>query len=138
MIAPNNDPGNEAIFSALESLPKERFRQIPSMRFAYFSELMRHANVMVGNSSAGVREAPFLGLPSLDIGTRQHRRARSESITACTAFDTQVIDQFLRDAWGKRYPCDTSFGSGHAALSFVNVLSTAEFWDRPMQKVFNE
>ena len=138
VIAPNNDPGNEAIFSALESLPKERFRQIPSMRFAYFSELMRHASVMVGNSSAGVREAPFLGLPSLDIGTRQHRRARSESITACTAFDAAVIDQFLRHAWGKRYACDTSFGSGHAALSFVNVLSTAEFWDRPMQKVFSE
>ncbi len=37
---------------------------------------------MVGNSSAGVREAPFLGLPSLDIGSRQTNRGSSPSITA--------------------------------------------------------
>ncbi len=47
------------------------------MRFAYFSELMRHAKVMIGNSSAGVREAPLLGLPSLDVGSRQHQRAQA-------------------------------------------------------------
>ena len=57
VIAPNNDPGTEDIFAVLERLPKERFRLIPSMRFNYFSELMKHAAVMVGNSSAGVREA---------------------------------------------------------------------------------
>ena len=138
VIAPNNDPGNEAIFAALETLPKERFRQIPSMRFAYFSQLMRHASVIVGNSSAGVREAPFLGVPSLDIGTRQYRRARSESITSCSAFEADVIDEFLRGAWGKRFAADLSFGSGRAAEAFVQALANPTFWDRPIQKVFNE
>ena len=50
-IAPNNDPGSNKIFSITEQLPKERFRLIPSMRFLYFSELLRHAQVLVGNSS---------------------------------------------------------------------------------------
>lgn len=136
VIAPNNDPGTEDIFSVLERLPKERFRLIPSMRFNYFSELMKHAAVMVGNSSAGVREAPFLGLPSLDVGTRQTNRAQSPSIQACSAFDADVIDRFLGERWGRRLPMDASFGAGDAAARFVTILQTADYWNRPAQKVF--
>lgn len=137
VISPNNDPGTEDIFTVLAALPKERFRQIPSMRFAYFSELMRHASAMVGNSSAGVREAPFLGVPSLDVGTRQNRRATAPSITACAATDTTLIDAFLRDTWGRRFPPDTTFGNGHAAQAFVDTLRRDDFWQRPLQKAFS-
>ncbi|MEJ8563133.1 UDP-N-acetylglucosamine 2-epimerase [Yoonia sp. GPGPB17] len=84
VIAPNNDPGSAAIFDAIAQMPQERFRALPSMRFAHFSELMKNAKAMIGNSSAGVREAPFLGLPSLDIGTRQTNRAKSPSVFSQT------------------------------------------------------
>jgi len=136
VIAPNNDPGTEDIFAVLERLPRERFRLIPSMRFNYFSELMKHAAVMVGNSSAGVREAPFLGLPSLDVGTRQQSRAEAPSITACSAFDTEVIDAFLASRWAKRQPGDQSFGSGDAAKRFVETLQQPSYWNRSLQKGF--
>ena len=51
LIAPNNDPGSDAIFRVIDALPKDRFRLLPSMRFAHFSELMKNAACMVGNSS---------------------------------------------------------------------------------------
>lgn len=136
VIAPNNDPGTEDIFAVLEQLPKERFRLIPSMRFNYFSELMKHAAVMVGNSSAGVREAPFLGLPSLDVGTRQTNRACATSVTLCSAADLDSIDRFIRTSWGIRQNRDASFGSGDAALRFVAVLNGPGYWQRPAQKKF--
>ncbi len=136
VIAPNNDPGTEDIFAVLERLPKERFRLIPSMRFNYFSELMKHSAVMVGNSSAGVREAPFLGLPSLDVGTRQQSRAEAPSITACSAFDAKTIDNFLISMWQQRQPSDMSFGCGDAAKRFVETLQQAGYWKRSLQKVF--
>jgi len=136
VIAPNNDPGTEDIFAVIERLPKDRFRLIPSMRFNYFSELMKHAAVMVGNSSAGVREAPFLGLPSLDVGTRQTNRAQSPSIQACSAFDVGHIDRFLAERWGLRLPMDDSFGAGDAAARFVDILQSPTYWSRPAQKVF--
>ncbi len=136
VIAPNNDPGTEDIFAVLKKLPPERFRLIPSMRFNYFSELMKNAAVMVGNSSAGVREAPFLGLPSLDAGTRQASRAQSPSIQACSVFETEIIDAFLRDTWGRRFPVDTTFGAGDAATRFVCILRNEAFWQRPLQKAF--
>jgi len=138
LIAPNNDPGSEAIFEVIETLPKDRFRLIPSMRFAHFSELMKNAACLVGNSSAGVREAPFLGIPSLDIGTRQHNRANAPSIRYAEAADSESIAAFLRDGWGRRSPRDTGFGEGRAADRFVDVLRDPAFWARGLQKQFRD
>ena len=136
VIAPNNDPGTEQIFDAIETLPEDRFRLLPSMRFAYFSELLKNAAVFIGNSSAGVREAPFLGLPSLNIGTRQHNRAESDSVVHASAFDTPAIERFLSDYWNKRVPPSHDYGSGNAAKKFLEVISDPGFWSLPKQKVF--
>ncbi|MFN4158271.1 MAG: UDP-N-acetylglucosamine 2-epimerase [Gemmobacter sp.] len=138
VIAPNNDPGSDAIFAALERLPPERFRVLPSMRFAHFSELMKHAACMVGNSSAGVREAPFIGLPSLDVGTRQNGRSDAPSIRTCRAEDRAAILDFLATAWGRAWPRHTGFGEGRAADRFVAVLADPAFWARGLQKEFRD
>jgi UDP-N-acetylglucosamine 2-epimerase (hydrolysing) len=134
VIAPNNDPGTDDIFAVIEALPKDRFRLIPSMRFNYFSELMKNAAVMVGNSSAGVREAPFLGLPSLDVGSRQNNRAQADSIFGCSAFDQEKIQLFLANQWHHRYKVDASFGNGMASDQFVKVLNVDKYWKVNIQK----
>ena len=134
VIAPNNDLGTDDIFAVIEALPKDRFRLIPSMRFNYFSELMKNAAVMVGNSSAGVREAPFLGLPSLDVGSRQNNRAQADSIFGCSAFDQEKIQLFLTNQWHHRYKVDASFGNGMASDQFVKVLNVDKYWKVNIQK----
>jgi UDP-N-acetylglucosamine 2-epimerase (hydrolysing) len=138
VIAPNNDPGSAAIFDVLAGLPPERFRVLPSMRFAHFSELMKNAACVVGNSSAGVREAPFLGVPSLDIGTRQNGRSDAPSIIACAASDRAAILGFLTSGWGRSFARHTGFGEGRAADRFAAVLRDAAFWQRDMQKAFRD
>ena len=138
VIDPNNDPGSDAVFAVLDQLPTDRFRRLPSMRFAYFSELMRNARAMVGNSSAGVREAPFLGVPSLDIGTRQTNRATAPSLRACAASDSAAIARFLAEDWGCTHPRHTAFGEGRAADRFVAVLQDEAFWHQPLQKAFRD
>ena len=138
MIAPNNDPGSADIFTAIDTLPQDRFRVLPSMRFAHFSELMKNASAMIGNSSAGVREAPFLGLPSLDIGTRQTNRAKAPSVFFADASDQAAINAFLDGQWGKSYTRHDAFGGGSAAERFVEVLRTDTFWSAPLQKTFHD
>lgn len=138
VIAPNNDPGSAAIFDAIARMPKDRFRVLPSMRFAHFSELMKNAKAMVGNSSAGVREAPFLGLPSLDIGTRQTNRAKSPSVFFADAADTDAIAHFLQTEWGKAYPRHDAFGGGSASERFVAILNNPAFWETSLQKTFHD
>ncbi len=138
VILPNNDPGSQAIVERIERLPRQRFRVLRSMRFSYFSRLLRDAAVLVGNSSAGVREAPFLGVPSLDLGTRQHKRAQSGSITHASAEDGAAITDFLARRWGRRFTPDLSFGDGDAARQIVDVLTDKRFWRTPLQKAFHD
>ncbi|MEM1198082.1 MAG: UDP-N-acetylglucosamine 2-epimerase, partial [Pseudomonadota bacterium] len=136
VILPNNDPGAREILQQIEDLPASRFRVLPSMRFHYFSELLKNANVLIGNSSAGVREAPYLGVPSLDLGTRQTCRTFAPSVSKACAFDRRAIRDFVETQWGKTHPCDNSFGTGTACGKFRDLLLSAEFWSRPLQKYF--
>ena len=138
VIAPNNDPGSDDIFAVLGGLPKDRFRILPSMRFAHFSELMKNAACMIGNSSAGVREAPFLGTPSLDVGTRQTNRAQAPSLFAVAASDSAAIEEFLAKQWGQRYARHDAFGQGDAAQRFADIVSDPAFWQGDLQKRFHD
>ena len=138
LIAPNNDPASDQIFDVINRLDPKQFRLIPSMRFAHFSELMKNASVMIGNSSAGVREAPFLGLASMDIGTRQTNRASAPSLRAAKADDAPAIAAFLADEWGVAYPRHTDFGQGRAAQRFVDIISDPYFWTISLQKEFRD
>lgn len=138
VIMPNNDPGCDAIQQEIDQLPVSRFRVLPSMRFNYFSELLRNAKVLLGNSSAGVREAPYLGVPSLTLGTRQTNRAIADSVKQACCFNRKAINEFLLQEWGKRYPRDESFGEGTASAKFRELLVSGSFWNRPLQKYFAE
>ena len=50
------------------------------MRFEYFLTLLKNSSMILGNSSSGVREAPFYGIPTINIGTRQSNRVNTKSI----------------------------------------------------------
>ena len=138
VIMPNNDPGSESIVEIIESLPADQFRVLPSMRFSYFSELLRNSQAVVGNSSVGVREAPFLGIPSLNVGTRQSNRGTATSIWNCEAFDVDTIKAFFRHSWGTRYPPDVCFGTGDATSNFIDFLSQIENSEHKLQKYFSD
>ncbi len=136
VIAPNNDPGSDGIFEMLSSLPLENFRIIPSMRFNYFSELMKNASIMVGNSSAGVREAPFVGIASIDIGTRQSNRSIAESLSHCSPIESEGILRALRLNWGRKFTPSTEFGDGNSSSKFVEAIASRKFWSYSDQKLF--
>jgi len=138
VIRPNNDPGSAEIITVIDALPTTHFKVIPSMSFGRFSELLKNAACIVGNSSAGVREAPFLGVSSLDVGSRQADRAFGASITKVDAGDTDEIAQFLQQNWCSRHPRQTAFGTGNATQKFINIIKSDAFWRRSMQKYFND
>ncbi|MFZ0597346.1 MAG: UDP-N-acetylglucosamine 2-epimerase, partial [Flavobacterium sp.] len=72
VIFPNNDLGSQFILDAYEKLKENsRFRIFPSLRFEYFLMLLKNSQFIIGNSSAGIREAPYYGIPIINIGTRQ-------------------------------------------------------------------
>lgn len=138
VIRPNNDPGSDKINSVIDKLPKNFFHIFPSMRFEYFSILLQNSAALIGNSSAGVREAPFLGIPSLNIGTRQAGRAEATSVSHASAYDLQEIEDFLSTRWGQRYDRDMSFGDGKTTDRFLEVLRNPNLFSPVTQKFFHQ
>lgn len=137
VIHPNNDHGAEAIVQEMERLRgRSSFRLIPSMRFEYFLVLMKNASVVVGNSSAGVREAPAYAVPTVNIGSRQHRRFRCDSILDVED-NREAILRALADLPKGLVPTHY-FGKGNCASAFMHVLRRQEVWSLPKQKLFND
>jgi UDP-N-acetylglucosamine 2-epimerase (hydrolysing) len=135
IIKPNNDNGSETIQRYLSQLKGNRFIHIPSMRFEYFLTLLKESVSIVGNSSAGVREAPYFGVPTVNIGSRQQNRAVGPQIFNVAPISgeiTQGIESALKSTREVIY----RFGRGNAADKFVEILSSEEIWPIGTDKVF--
>jgi UDP-N-acetylglucosamine 2-epimerase (hydrolysing) len=137
VIYPNNDPGSECILDHYAALNGDRrFKLLPSMRFESFLTLLKHARVIVGNSSAGVREAPVYGVPTVNIGSRQQNRFRNESILDVPDDRLAIGDAIVRACRIESLRPSRFFGDGHSAPRFLRVLSNPKIWETSRQKQF--
>jgi len=139
VIYPNNDLGSKFILEAYKKLENNpRFRIFPSLRFEYFLALLKNAQFIIGNSSAGIREAPYYGIPIINIGTRQQNRAvhadivnvdyKMQSISkALKIIDSHQISQTEQD-----------FGDGNSASLFLEFLQNESVWKINHQKQFKD
>jgi UDP-N-acetylglucosamine 2-epimerase (hydrolysing) len=138
VIEPNNDPGSDIIRKHISRLQNiERFRIFPSMRFEFFLSLLKNSLFIVGNSSAGVREAPYYGVPCVDVGTRQLGRYISLSTFKCPVGKKAISSAIEMCLKSERIPTKP-FGSIGSANRFVEVLSDESFWLIGTQKSFEK
>jgi UDP-N-acetylglucosamine 2-epimerase (hydrolysing) len=139
VIYPNNDLGSQQIISKYTELTNNsRFRVFPSLRFEYFLTLLKSAHFIIGNSSAGVREAPYYGIPTINIGTRQHNRALdSEIINVDYDFDSISNALKIVDSHAPQKG-NFSFGEGNSASLFLNTLLDPAIWNTNHQKQFRD
>ena len=137
VIYPNNDTGAAVIMRELQRFKDNpRFRLLPSMRFESFLTLLKHAKAIVGNSSAGIREAPVYGVPTVNIGTRQMNRARHGGIMNVPEDKTALLSA-LRNLPARMVP-SYHFGRGASAEHFLDVLKSDVVWKISAQKHFRD
>ena len=107
-----------------------------SMRFEYFLTLMKQAKFIIGNSSAGIREAEVYGLPAIDIGDRQKNRTQSRhGLTHCE-YDIDEIAKAIDDNYNMIPAKQSHFGNGNSANLFISIITDKSFWELPLQKIF--
>ena len=139
VIYPNNDEGNQYIFEAYESLQTlDRVRMYPSIRFEHFLTLLRHAEVVIGNSSAGIREAGVYATPAVDIGNRQSGRYTKESaphVISCEAHCESIL-QAMEHAQTLPLQEASHFGKGDSVQRFMEAIRSERFWSESIQKQF--
>jgi len=135
-IYPNNDKGSEYIMHYVrECQENEHFKVFPSIRFESFLTLIKHAQFIIGNSSAGIREAPYYGIPTINIGTRQNKRSNNIDIIH-TGYNKDEILTSIQTALHKKLKPKQLFGTGESNILFAGILESDDFWGTSKQKIF--
>lgn len=138
VIYPNNDKGSDFILNKLLRLQNNpKFKVFPSVRFEAFLVMMKHASFMAGNSSAGIREAPFYGIPTVNVGTRQNGRSNNSDILN-TGYDKDEIKNALLKAVNHKIENQHLFGDGKSDEKFFEILSLNSYWETSKQKIFKD
>ena len=137
VIYPNNDPGSKIIINQYQKLKKnKRLKIFRTMRLTYFLTLLKNTNCIIGNSSAGIREAPFYGVPAINIGTRQNNRFRYRSVINIR-FNKNLILKTMKSLKNKKKLKKINhFGRGKSSLEFSKIISKSSFWKTKIQKGF--
>ena len=136
IIYPNNDPGAKIIIDSYKKLLKAGKNKIfKSLRFERFVSLLKNSKFIIGNSSSGIYEAPVLGIPTINIGERQHKRLNSRAIKnlKIESLNKYNVDKFLNDykQIKKKY-----FGKGNTDKRFIQTINKNAFWKISTQKYY--
>lgn len=136
VIYPNNDIGTDIILNEYKRFSGlHQIKMYPSMRFEYFLTLLKNAIFIIGNSSAGVREAPHFGVPTINLGTRQNNRVNCESVLNIE-IKKECINKALEDIKSTPKKSHILFGNGGSDERFYQILKSSKFWQTRTQKIF--
>jgi UDP-N-acetylglucosamine 2-epimerase (hydrolysing) len=140
VIYPNNDRGVDRIIDQynkkFQNNPK--FRILPSMKFEYFLTTLKNASFIIGNSSAGIREAPYFGTHCVNLGSRQKNRTVNKLIIHVNFNISKILTILKKIHTFKKYK-KKLFGSGRSNKIFHRILSTKKhIWTSSTQKYFEE
>ena len=129
---PNSDAGGQQMIKAIleyQDLNSLYFaKNIPRLEFV---NIMRKASCMLGNSSAGILEAPLLKLPVINVGNRQKGRLHAQNVKfvphsieeICRALKSAVHDQTYRNFVKT---CSSPYGYGNSSEQIVQVLENVQ------------
>lgn len=137
VIYPNNDLGSKTILKAYQSLEGDsHFALFKSLKFEAFLTLLKRAKFIIGNSSAGIREAPIYGIPCINLGSRQEGRYKESSGIISTRENQQEILEAIKQAKSLKLTPKLEFGKGESAKEFIKVLECEKIWNKKLQKKF--
>jgi UDP-hydrolysing UDP-N-acetyl-D-glucosamine 2-epimerase len=127
MLWPNVDAGSEDLATGMRTFREKR--NPPYIRFyknfpiETYIRLMLSSACVVGNSSAPIREGAFLGVPAVNIGTRQTGRDRGANVIDAGYQRDAIVAAVRRQLAHGRYPSDSLYGDGDAGRRIADLLA---------------
>ena len=138
---PNADAGGRDLSQRIRSFLAKRgaghlFVNLPAIE--YWS-LLRHANLLIGNSSSGIMESASFALPTVNVGMRQQGRERARNVLDAEPLTASIVQQ-LRKAESESFReslagMTNPYGDGHAAERIVQVLTSLPPRERLLLKL---
>lgn len=130
---PNIDAGTDGTSNGIRAFrERNEVRNIhffKNMEPTDFLLLLKHSKCLIGNSSAGIRECAWLGVPAVNIGTRQQGRERAANVLDVAYSEAAIRDAIAQHLAHGHYACSPIYGNGNAgsaiAEAIANVAITA-------------
>ena len=125
---PNADTGHQAIITQARDFCRRHAgaRLFTNLDLFEFWSLLRHARLMIGNSSSGIMETPSLALPCVNIGIRQRGRERAANIVDTPARKDAIVEAIGRadstDFRAGLADMQNPYGDGDAATTIARTL----------------
>lgn len=140
----NADTAGSVIANRLQTFVRDnpaRARLIVNLGQTRYLNLMREADVVIGNSSSGILEAPSLGSPTVDIGVRQQGRLRAPSVIHCDA-DKDAIEAAIGRALTPEFKSiaarkESPFGTPGASERIVETLKLLDLASLTPKRFFD-
>ena len=129
MLWPNADAGSEDISRGMRKF-RERYRPeyirfYKNFPIETYVRLMLSCACAVGNSSAPLREGAFIGVPTVNIGTRQQGRDRADNVMDAGCNRREIVAAVQRQLAHGRYPSSQLYGDGGAGVRIAKILTDA-------------
>lgn len=126
VIYPNNDAGSELVKRKIRESGSSGFHVFRHIPRELYAGLMRVADVIVGNSSSGIIEAPTFALPAVNVGRRQEGRFRGPNVIDVPHDENDIVNAvkkaldpvFRKKLQGRANP----YGDGQASHRIVDIL----------------
>jgi GDP/UDP-N,N'-diacetylbacillosamine 2-epimerase (hydrolysing) len=133
-LMPNADAGSDGVRAALAAARgQEGLTVVTHLARPDFLAAMANADVMIGNSSAGIIEAASFGTPVLNVGRRQQLRERNANVRDIDV--GEATDAVSRALARGRFASANIYGDGQAAARIVTVLKETAIGAALMNKV---
>ncbi|QWU80449.1 UDP-N-acetylglucosamine 2-epimerase [Campylobacter novaezeelandiae] len=137
VIYPNNDLGFEFILKSYEKLKNlSYFKIFPSLRFEYFITLLKNADFIIGNSSCILKEAVFLGVDGINIGSRQQKRNGLNKVIQ-SSYESDEILKAIQKVKKKEKTIHKKIKEKSSA-KFIKLLKSGIFFKISKQKIFKD
>ena len=130
MLWPNVDAGNEDVSRGMRKFREhhahQHIRFYKNFPVETFVRLMMRCAVMIGNSSAAVREGAYLGVPAVNLGTRQQGRERGGNVIDVPHQHEAIVEAARRQMKNGRHPSLPIYGDGQAGRRIADILARTD------------
>lgn len=127
---PNVDAGSDGTSSGIrqyrEKNNPKNIHFFKNMEPQDFLRLIKNSKCLIGNSSVGIRESAFLGIPVVNIGSRQNGRQRAMSVIDCGYNQVEIKNAIEKHIEHGHYDSEFIYGDGYAGQKIADTLATCE------------
>ena len=127
---PNVDAGSDGTSNGIRTFREiqkpENIHFFKNMDPLDFLKLLKNSKALVGNSSAGIRECSYLGVPVINIGNRQFRRIRTENVVDVSYSEKEIQTAIENAIKQNHFNSSKLYGSGDAGKRIADILAKTE------------